>query len=279
MGFSEDLAPVLVADRFSEVRARLLELLRGLSEHEWELPTAAPLWSVKDVALHLLGGDLGNLSRRRDAFTGSGKGFANYGELVEFINGLNKSWVETARRLSPRVLFEMLAWTGPQMAEYWQSLDPHALGGPVDWAGDGPAPVWMDVAREYTEQWHHQQQIRDAAGRPGLYEPRLFGPALETFMLALPRVYEQVKAEAGAAVRIVIVGQAGGEWVLVRGAADWVLGRISPGVNRSSVSISEDVAWRLFTKGMTAEVARRVSKVEGEEQLAAPFFGTVAVIG
>lgn len=27
--------------------------------------------------------------------------------------------------------------------------------------------MWLDAAREYTEFWVHQQQIRDATGRPG----------------------------------------------------------------------------------------------------------------
>ncbi len=30
-----------------------------------------------------------------------------------------------------------------------------------------PAPVWLDLAREHTEGRTHQQQIRDAVGRPG----------------------------------------------------------------------------------------------------------------
>ncbi|HEX3202686.1 MAG TPA: hypothetical protein VHW42_12245 [Actinomycetes bacterium] len=38
---------------------------------------------------------------------------------------------------------------------------------PVSWVGPDPAPNWLDVAREYSERWTHQQQIRDAAEIPG----------------------------------------------------------------------------------------------------------------
>ena len=56
--------PILVADRFSELLDALLELLSGLSPAEWEQPTVCAGWSVRDVALHLLGDDVGMLSSR-----------------------------------------------------------------------------------------------------------------------------------------------------------------------------------------------------------------------
>ena len=48
----------------------------------------------------------------------------------------------------------------------------------MDWAtGRDPAPVWLDVAREYRERFVHQQQIREATGRPRL-SPELTAPVL-----------------------------------------------------------------------------------------------------
>ena len=64
-----DLQPILTGHLFGPVRRELLSLLNGLDEQEWGRPTAAGKWNVKDVALHILGGDVGNLSRRRDAFS------------------------------------------------------------------------------------------------------------------------------------------------------------------------------------------------------------------
>jgi len=61
-----ELEPVLTGPLFAGIRSELLSLLRTLSEEEWRRPTAAAKWNVKDVALHILGGDVGNLSRRRD---------------------------------------------------------------------------------------------------------------------------------------------------------------------------------------------------------------------
>ena len=202
----ERCRPILVADRFHEIRQMLVELLESLSPEDWERPTAAPLWSVKDVALHLLGGDVSNLSRRRDEYRMPGRAISDFRDLVAFINQLNDEWVRAARRMSPRLLCDLLAFTGPQLAAYFASLDPFAQGGSVDWAGPDPAPVWLDVAREFTEQWHHQQQIRDATHRPPLYAPRFFAPVLDTFMRAIPYTYRNTEATEGTVVEMEITG-------------------------------------------------------------------------
>jgi hypothetical protein len=86
----------------------------------------------------------------------------------------------------------------------------------VTWAGPEPAPVWLDVAREYTERWHHHQQIRDALGRPALTAPRLFAPVLDTLVRALPHTFRDVQAPDGTHVKLTITGDAGGVWSLVR---------------------------------------------------------------
>ena len=44
----------------------LLRLLEGLSPADWGKQTVAPEWKVKDVAVHLLDGNLRTLSMLRD---------------------------------------------------------------------------------------------------------------------------------------------------------------------------------------------------------------------
>ena len=114
-------APILVTDRFPALRVRLLDLLAGLSDEDWARRTAAPLWSVKDVAAHLLQGDIGELSRWRDGFRPEGKPIRQYADLVELVNGLNDQWVRAAQRISPRLLRELLAFTGLQVEAYYAS--------------------------------------------------------------------------------------------------------------------------------------------------------------
>ena len=59
---------IIIVDRFGPLRDHLLALLAELDEDDWARPTAAPGWSVKDVAAHLLGGDIAILSGKRDGY-------------------------------------------------------------------------------------------------------------------------------------------------------------------------------------------------------------------
>lgn len=279
----EPVQPIFVAERFAPLHAELVALLGGLAPEEWERPTAAPLWRVRDVAAHLLDVELRGLSYRRDHFVPPPpeSPVDGYAGLVAWLDRLNGEWVAAARRLSPAVLVEMLALPGSQMAEVFHEVDPWGPAlFPVAWAGEDESRQWFDVAREYTERWHHQAQIRDATGRPALDGREWLHPVLDAFMRALPHRYHGVEAPEGASVVLHIEGGAGGEWTLRREGERW---RLYAGVDgtepQARVTTDQDAAWRMFTKGLTAGDARARSRVEGDERLAAPFFGTVSVMG
>ena len=87
-------------------------------------------------------------------------------------NAFNATWLEAARRLSSRVLLDLLRWSGEQTYAYYASLDPRTVGGPVEWVDPEPAPSWLEIDREYTERWVHHQQIREALGAAPLTDDR-----------------------------------------------------------------------------------------------------------
>lgn len=151
----------------------------------------------------------------------------------------------------------------------------------MDWAGSGPAPVWLDLAREYTERWHHQQQIRDAVSRPGLKEPRLFAPVLDAFVRALPHTFRKTDAQEGTQVGLTISGDAGGRWILRREDGVWNLYVAEPD-DRSAIDadtiIDQDVAWRLFSRGVGIDEARAAASLSGNLALAAKTLEMISVI-
>lgn len=269
--------PILVVDLFRPALAELLALISGLSEEDWHKPTSCPTWSVKDVALHLLGDDIAVLSGQRDNFR-SGVSARNWPELVARLNEVNDLWVRASQRLSPRLLADLLAFTGPQVSAHFESLDPYATGNVVSWAGPDPAPVWLDLAREYTERWHHQQHIRDAVGKPGLKEPRFFAPVLETFVRALPVTYRDATAEEGTVVVVTITGRSGGRWALRRERHAWALYVAASTRPSAEVVIDEETAWRLFTKGFHREQALSQAELIGDKALASRALDAVAII-
>ena len=270
--------PIIVTDLFPEVLDSLLFLLSGLSPEDWDKRTACPRWSVKDIATHLLGGQLGILSRKRDAHAYSGDPIKNWDELVALINNLNDLWVRAASRLSPRLLCELLKLSGEQVCDYFNSLDPYAIGDPVDWAGPGRVPVWLDLAREYTEWWHHQQQIRDAVGKPGLKEPRFFAPVLDAFVRALPHTYRQVGAKDGTVIALTISGDSGGRWLLQRENGAWQLYVDGNHPAVAETIIDQETAWRVFCKGMSKDEALAAATLLGDRVLASKALEMISVI-
>jgi uncharacterized protein (TIGR03083 family) len=270
-------AEILVIDRFKPLRDELLDLLASLEDTDWTA-AATPSWSVKDVAAHLLGGDVGILSRERDEWLFSSTS-VTYEQLVQLVNRLNDEWVVAARRMSVRVLRELLAHVGPQVDAYFASLDPRAMGGPISWAGPDRAPVWFDIAREFTERWHHQQQIRDATARPPLYDSYFFAPVLATFALALPHSLRQTIAPLDTVIQLEIPGPSGGVWCVQRGEHAWGFVAASTKPPTTTVELAPDVAWRLFTKGLSRDEAHTRAVIRGEMRFATPILATTAVIG
>jgi uncharacterized protein (TIGR03083 family) len=271
---------------FPELDRLLLELLRGLRPADWELPTVAGHWRVRDVALHLLDGNLRSVSMLRDGhFAGPGPASAAPADVVVYLNQLNQSWVAATQRLSPAVLIELLAHSGPPYYEHLGTLDPLAPATfAVGWAGEAESANWFHIARDYTERWHHQQQIRHAVGQEAaLYQPALYRPYLATSVRALPHRLHHVAAAPGERVRFEVMGPGGGCWVLHREPAGWALSLAadadaSGAPARAHVKVAEPVAWRLFSKNISLADALPFVELTGDQQLGQWLLGAVAVM-
>lgn len=270
--------PVITAHLFPRLLEGLLELLRGLGDEDWRKSTACPGWSVKDVALHLLGGEIGNLSSRRDDHS-IHLASTSWDELISSINAWNRAWLDAARRISAPLLIDLLQLIGGQMATYFESLDPYSVGGSVSWVGPNPAPIWIDVAREYTERWHHQQHIRDAADKPGLKDPQFFAPVLAAFAHALPRALRHAEAAENTVATLTITGESGGQWSVRREGTGWEFYEGATDRPEAEVVIDEDIAWRLFTKGFSNERARELATISGDESIGSAILDMVSIIG
>ena len=276
----QPVGPAHLAHRFAPLDAELLALLRGLRPDDWNRPTACALWTVKDIAAHLLDGNVRRLSFQRDGLSAEPDvPIREYPDLVKYLNRLNAEWVSAARRISPPLLIDLLDHTGRQVAELFGRLDPDAPAlFPVAWAGEAQSANWFDIGREYTERWLHQQQIRDAVNAPGLTSRDWMHPVLDLFLRALPYRYREVAAEPETELHIAIDGAAGGDWTLRREAAGWRLYAGASGSPAARVRLTQDTAWRLFSKGLDPDEARQRVTIEGDQALGAGVLGTLAVM-
>lgn len=272
--------PILCAPLLRKVDGELIDLLRSLSAEEWEFETIAPRWKVREVAAHLLDTALRKLSMVRDAWFAEKANPQSPEDLIALVNRLNEEGVTVFRRLSPAVLIELMTTACNQSASFHESLDPFARATfAVSWAGEETSPNWFDTARELTERWHHQQQIRLATGRPGIMTPELYHPVLDCFARGLPHAYRRCVAPAGTRIVLEISSDCGGTWVLEKGAVGWSFVREMPEEVACTVTLPEEIAWRVFTKGIARDAARAAAKIEGNRDLAEGILGLTAIVG
>jgi uncharacterized protein (TIGR03083 family) len=270
---------ILTAHLLPKLDGMLLDLLRALAPEDWEKQTVSPKWKVKDVAAHLLDTALRGLSIGRDGYLPQAPKITSSAELGAYINRLNEDGVNVYRRLSSGVLISLMEIATKSLAEYHASRDPYAMAPyGVSWAGEEKSVNWFDTAREFTERWHHQQQIRIAVNRPGILIRDFYYPVLDCFMQALPFTYRNVPARPGTTVRITVSGECGGTWYLYRAEQAWQLTENECGENVAETTIPEEIAWRIFTKGIALESTQSQVKITGDIALGLPVLGMISIV-
>lgn len=273
------MKPIFTAHLFPKLDGMLLELLRSLAPDDWEKQTVSPKWKVKDVAAHLLDTPLRGLSIARDGYSAEAPQIKSPADLAAFINRLNREGVNLYRRLSPAVLISLMEVAARLLAEFHASRDPHAMAPyGVSWAGEEQSVNWFDTAREFTERWHHQQQIRLAVGKPGIMTRELYYPVLDCFMQALPFTYRTVSAKPDSFIKFKISGDCGGDWFLRRTAKAWRLIEQPSGEKVAEATIPQEIAWRIFTKGIDRQSALTQMKVTGDPEFAFHVLRMVSIV-
>jgi hypothetical protein len=272
--------PVLTGELLPPLHAELVALLRSLPPEAWMRRTSAGPWRVRDVVAHLLDGDLRRISLARDRHMPPvNRALANYRDLLDFLNELNAIWVRAATRISVPLLLDLVEHVGAQATALLRSLDPFAPALlPVAWAGEERSLNWMDIGREYTERWHHQDQVREAVGAQPLFAARWLAPVVAISMHALPRAYAHVSAQAGTRVVVAVTGDAGGAWTLERGASAWTL--FAGGEHGADCRITLDarIAGRLLLHRLAPSEIEAHVAVEGDARLGRPFLAARAVM-
>lgn len=271
--------PIETLHLFPKLDEELIKLLKSLTPEQWHAPTLAKKWLVKDIAAHLLDGNLRHISINRDKHLVPPTNPINsYKELLDFLNELNAVWVNSFRRVSTEMLVELLESTGKEYCTVMAALDPFedAIFS-VGWAGEEVSKNWFHIAREYTEKFHHQQQIREATGHPSLLSRELYYPFIDTFMQALPYTYRNTDAAEGTTIQVTITTEAGGDWYLRRIKGTWQLIKQSSTID-ASISMDPEMAWKLFIKELNPDAAREMATISGKKELTEPVLRMVSVM-
>jgi uncharacterized protein (TIGR03083 family) len=274
-------APVDTRFLFRPISTELVTLLRGLTPADWDRPTVAGKWTVRDILAHLVDLTCRRLSFHRDGMTPPPppRPIASERDFVEFINWLNAEWIGASKRFSPRVLTDMFEQASTGLADWFEALplEAPALFG-VSWAGEQTSEGWFDVGREFTELWHHQQQIRMAVGAPAVGDPRYLGAVIAVSVRGLPHAYRAVDAEPGATIVLDVSGPAGGQWTLTRNHERWTLSAGEPPSPSARMRLADDAAWKLLYNALPEQDAASAVVIEGRADLAKPLLRARTVI-
>jgi hypothetical protein len=225
---------------------------------------------VKDIALHLLDGDLGRLSRGRDDDASGALRVDGADSLADALAAKNDRWIQAARQFSPRVIRDLLVHSTGQIEEWTAQADIFEPAR-VTWASDQLVPTWLDYAREFTETWVHHQQIREATGQPP--STARLPDVLGIFVWAFQHQY---RAAAPAGVCVGLDLDTGGQWHLMsQGASRWSLEQGATPEPTATLWFSADAAWRSLTG---ATVPDEGVTAAGPEHLTQPLLSVRGII-
>lgn len=266
---------------FRKNTEEMLRLLSSLNRDQWLSSTCYPHWTVKDIAAHLLQTGLKRLSRQRDGFLSREPlPPLTFNELLDIINSSNDSWHEMFASVSPELIVSLLTHTEYDLCTYFEQL-PLSGDAPfsVAWAGETVSQNWFDMAREWTERWHHHQQIREEVGASPLTQRDYLYPVVDTLIRAVPWWYSSLVADEGTQIHIHITGEAGGSWTLLREKDNWELkSGFSGNTAAAQISLSDDTAWRFLTRTISSGQAADLMEFSGNLQLAKHFLYAKAIM-
>ncbi|MDB4923844.1 maleylpyruvate isomerase N-terminal domain-containing protein [Mucilaginibacter sp.] len=94
--------PIQTLNLFPVLNNLLIELLTSLEPGDWNKPTIAPLWTVKDIAAHLLDTNMRAIVSANNYSGKSPENIKSYTDLVGYLNELNAVWVKAMDRVSPQ---------------------------------------------------------------------------------------------------------------------------------------------------------------------------------
>ena len=193
--------PVVAA--LGEVWGRLDELLAGLDDAEWATPTCLPGWDVQAVVAHLIGTESMLLGDAAPAVEIDRETAVH---VRNDIGSFNEAWVVAVADEPPA---EVLARFRDRV-----TLRLDALGRTDQdaWDAVGFTPAGQDTYGRFMrirtfDCWLHEQDIRDAVGRPGGEDGAPVVLALDEMTSAIGYVVgKKAGAPQGSRVRFALTG-------------------------------------------------------------------------
>jgi hypothetical protein len=147
----------------------------------------------------------------------------------------------------------------------------------VSWASTDLVPVWLDQARELSEQWIHRQQLLQALDRHADLRADLAVPVLDGLRWAYPFRLAGLERPVGSTVVIDVRDPIDVSWHLISDRDGWSFADQPGGPVVARLSMTTDHAWRLLTNNLSADHGEPAAS--GDPEIVAVLRNTRAIIG
>lgn len=200
-GLRADSSPGGLKAQLGEVWSSLADLGRGISDDEWTLQTPCPGWTVAAQYAHVIGTESSLLGRSApDVDTGSPAHVRNQ------IGAFNEVWVVSLASAGRAQVLDLFDEVTASRREALARMTDEEFSAP-SWTPAGEADYRRFMQIRIFDCWVHEQDVRDAVGRPGHGS----GPAAEQSVDEVVRaagyvVGKLAGAPPGASVRFELTG-------------------------------------------------------------------------
>jgi uncharacterized protein (TIGR03083 family) len=180
----------------------LVALAGELAPGDWDQPTDCPGWSVRDCYAHIIGTEsllLGQETPKVDLPE-------SLPHVHNELGRANEAWVVAFREHSAGELIADLGGVVMERRAVLRTMDQEAFDQP-SWTPAGEDTYGRLMRVRVMDQWMHEQDIREAAGRPGHLEGLAPEVALDELAAALGYVVgKKAEAPPGTSVRFDLKG-------------------------------------------------------------------------
>lgn len=200
-----------ILNDLAEQTDQLDELLAGLDEAGWVLPSPCPEWTISDVVLHLAQTDHMAAASAEGRFTDAAAAFGRQtantpaGATVDDLAGLA---VAAERGRPGREVYER--WRAASAAQA-KALAAHAPGDRLPWVAGELSALTLATTR-LAELWIHTGDVADALGRQLAPTGRL-RPIARLAWRTLPYAFLRAGKELSGPVAVELTAPDGDLWV------------------------------------------------------------------